>query len=156
MKTKKETRTAQTQTKTQTTGRKLCFIDIENFIGKAQFTLEDAQKARKRIEKVTGLSDHDLIVVGTSHSANFFSAKMAWNGAQHVWGKGKNGGDNALLETVPEYKVENFEEVVFVTGDGIFADMVDEIAARGTIVTVIYGRGYCSNRLKAVATCVAA
>ena len=155
MKIKKETRS--TQTKTQTAeGRKLCFVDIENFVGKSSFTYEEADKARKRIEKVAHLTDSDLVVVGTSASGNFFNAKLAWNGAQQVWGKGKNGGDNALLETVADYKVENFEEVLFVTGDGIFAGMVDEIASRGVIVTVIYGRGWCSNKLKAVATCIAA
>ena len=108
MKNQKKSGSKKHQCANATTSRKIVFVDIENFVGKPQLSLEDTMKASTSLKKALGIASNDLVVIGTSHSNNFFNAKLAWNGAQHVWGKGHNGADVVLLETIDEYALENY------------------------------------------------
>lgn len=120
-----------------TAARRLFVIDIENLCGKAILNEDDIHAAQRFVTAEFKPSNHDLIVIGTSHTSNFMNAGMAWRGARQVIGRGHDGADLALLSSIDEYDVESFEEIVIMSGDGIFAEAVDEIASRGVIVTVV-------------------
>lgn len=117
--------------------RRLFVIDIENLCGKPVIEEADVKAAQKFANEAFHPSINDLVVIGTSHTSNFINAGMAWRGARQVFGSGHDGADLALLAAISEYNVVSFEEIVIMSGDGIFADAVDEIASKGVIVTVV-------------------
>lgn len=119
------------------TPRRLFVIDIENLCGKPVIEESDVKAVQRFVNEALSLSTNDLVVIGTSHTNNFVSAGVAWKGVRQVFKPGHDGADLALLAAINEYNVETFEEIVIMSGDGIFADAVDEIAARSVIVTVM-------------------
>lgn len=134
--------------------RKLFLVDIENLCGKAVLTTQDAKAARNFVDGVLGPSGSDLVVVGASHSGNLISAGAGWMGPRWVFGRGRDGADKALVKAAGEYAVETFEEVVIISGDGIFADVADSISSQGVIVAVVALRGHLSHRLAKAASSI--
>lgn len=131
--------------------RKLVFVDIENYAGAPVLDQKQVAEVRGSLTELIGITPSDLVVVATSHTSNFVNAQMAWRGPRHVGKWGHDGADLALIETMKQYDLATFSEVYVVTGDGIFADAVDEIAAAGNIVTVVSRIGALSRKLKNVA-----
>ena len=128
--------------------RKLVFVDIENYAGAPVLDQERVAEARGSLTELIGIMSSDLVVVATSHTSNFMNAQIAWRGPRHVGKWGHDGADLALIETMQQYDLAAFSEIYVVTGDGIFADTVDEIAAAGHIVTVVSRIGSLSKRLR--------
>lgn len=80
------------------------------------------------------------------------TAGLGWKGSRLVARSGENGADLALLEVLARERVEErFDEVVLVSGDGIFTDVVAALSAAGVHVTVVARREACSNRLRMAA-----
>jgi hypothetical protein len=110
--------------------------------------------ARRSVNECFCPSDVDLVVIGTSHTSNYVAAGFAWPGARQVYMKGHDGADHALLNALGEYRIDRFDEVVLLSGDGIFAEKVRQIAAAGTTVIVTSQGKTLSKRLAAAAPCV--
>ncbi|MBQ3301170.1 MAG: NYN domain-containing protein [Eggerthellaceae bacterium] len=137
--------------KTGSNGRRIFFLDIENYADRAVLGVDDALAARESIERQFQPDGDDLIVIGTSHSNNFMNASLAWKGPRHVLKPGRDGADLALLKAIGEYRLETFDEVFLMSGDGIFADKAAELVAQGVNVTVVSRPGSLSWRLVAAA-----
>lgn len=128
-------------------GRRLVVVDIENVVGGAVLTTEQAVGAHLAIEQVAGLNGSEQIVIGTSH-VGVMSTGLGWRGPRLVVRSGQDGADLALLDVLTEERIhERFDEVVLVSGDGIFAEAVSALAAAGVDVTVVAHPGRCSKRL---------
>lgn len=132
-------------------GRRLVVVDIENVVGGAVMTREQAHFARHVVAGAVGLRPDEQVVIGTSH-VGLLATGLGWPGARMVIRSGENGADLALLEVLAEERVpERFDEVVLASGDGIFTDVVAALGAGGVRVTVVSRRTACSNRLRMAA-----
>lgn len=129
-------------------GRRLVLVDIENIVGGAVLTTEDALAARHRLEATGCIASEDQVVIGVSH-IGLLNSGLAWVGARMCCRSGPDGADLVLLDVVRHENVaERFDEVVLASGDGIFADMVAKLAGAGVRTTVIAPAGHCSRRLQ--------
>ena len=139
------------QKKRSLRGRRLVVVDIENVVGGAVLTVEQAVSAHLAIDEVAALNGSEHVVIGTSH-VGVVSTGLGWRGPRLVVRSGENGADLALLEVLTEERVEErFDEVVLVSGDGIFAEAVAALGAAGLDVTVVAPVGHCSKRLRLAA-----
>ena len=133
-------------------GRCLVLVDIENVVGGAVMAVEEAASAHQSIDDAVPLSGREHIVIGTSH-IGVLASWLGWSGPRIVTRSGENGADLALLEVLTGERVEErFDEVVLVSGDGIFTEAVAELGAAGVAVTVVARRGRCSKRLRMAAS----
>ena len=133
-------------------GRRLVVVDIENVVGGAVKDVEQARSARIGVALTVDLQCDDQAVVGTSH-IGLMPAGLGWPGARLVMQSGPDGADLALLEVLTTERLEQrFDEVVLVSGDGIFADAVACLAGHGVSVTVVSRINACSKRLRMAAT----
>lgn len=114
-------------------------------------TEEQASCARLRIAEAAGLHGGEHVVIATSH-VGLMAAGLGWRGPRLVARSGENGADLALLDVLTEERVEErFDEVVLVSGDGIFTDTVVALGTAGVRVTVLARREACSRRLRMAA-----
>ncbi len=133
-------------------GRKLFLVDIENYCGKPVLTEEDVAFVKEDLSKTCGVSENDLVVIGTSHSSNLICSWIGWPGARQVIMFGHDGADKALIDAVAEYRIETFAEVILISGDGIFSGVVEAIRHCGVSVTVSSLARSLSRSLASVAT----
>lgn len=132
-------------------GRRLVLVDIENVAHGAVLAEEQAVEARRAVQEVIPLLDGDQIIIGTSH-VGVLATGFGWPGTRLVVRSGDNGADLALLEVIAEECIaERFDEVVLISGDGIFTEAVSALGARGVSVTVVAHPGGCSRRLRMAA-----
>jgi NYN domain len=117
-------------------GRRLVAVDIENVAGGAVMTQAMADWARVVVETALEVSDGEQVVIGTSH-VGLFNTKAAWPSARVRIRSGPDGADIELLDVLANERIyERFDEVVLVSGDGVFADVVARLGGRGVQVTV--------------------
>lgn len=127
-------------------------VDIENVVGGAVLTVQQAVQARRCIEAAVRLRDGDHVVIATSH-IGLLSTGLGWAGARLLARSGQNGADLALLAVLTEERVEaRFDEVIVASGDGIFTDAVAALGAAGVAVTVLARTDGCSRRLRMAAS----
>ncbi|WP_461046752.1 NYN domain-containing protein [Terrabacter koreensis] len=127
-------------------------MDIENVVGGAVLRVEQAEGAHGSVREAAHLDGTEHVVIGTSH-IGLVSTGLGWRGSRLVVRSGENGADLALLDVLKGERVEErFDEVVLVSGDGIFADSVAALGAAGVRVTVLAPLGHCSKRLRMAAT----
>lgn len=139
------------QKKRSLRGRRLVVVDIENVVGGAVLAIEQAVRAHLSIKEVAALNGSEHVVIGTSH-VGVVSTGLGWPGPRLVVRSGENGADLALLDVLTEERVaERFDEVVLVSGDGIFAKAVADPGSAGVEVTVVAHPGRCSKRLRLAA-----
>lgn len=132
-------------------GRCLVAVDIENVAKGAIVSRFVAESSRSRIRSVVPARCGDHVIVGTSH-IGLLNAGLAWSGARMVVGSGPDGADLALLGVLAgEGIATRFDEVVLVSGDGIFEEAVAELGRRGVRVTVVADQECCSRRLRLAA-----
>jgi NYN domain len=133
-------------------GRCLVLVDIENVAGGAVMTEAIAGWARDVVVASLALAGCDQIVVGTSH-AGLFNVWAVWPRVRLRVRSGANGADLALLDVMQFERIEQrFDEVVLVSGDGIFADLTAHLAAAGVRVTVASWAESLSTRLRLAAS----
>lgn len=132
-------------------GRRLVLVDIENVVGGAAVTPAMAAWARTVIESAL-LGTHDeQVVIGTSH-CGLFNVKDAWPCARVEVRSGPDGADLELLEVLTtEHLASRFDEVVLVSGDGIFAEAVADLGRSGVHVVVAAWADGLSTRLRLAA-----
>lgn len=132
-------------------GRRLVVVDIENVVGGAVLTAAQAEWARRAIHDAIALGDQEQVIIGTSH-AGLLATGVGWEGARLVVRSGSDGADLALLDVLAwEHIAERFDELVLVSGDGIFTDAVAALAAQGLRVTVLAHSECCAKRLQLAA-----
>ena len=132
-------------------GRRLVLVDIENVAGGAVVTESIASWARDMVVESLGVAESEQVVVGTSH-VGAFNARAVWPGVRLRVRSGENGADLALLDVMRWERIEQrFDEIVLVSGDGIFADIVARLAAAGAQVTVASWAESLSTRLRLAA-----
>lgn len=132
-------------------GRRLVLVDIENVAGGAVVTAAMASWARRVVESVLHVTSDEQVVVGTSH-CGLFNVKDAWPCARVEVRSGQDGADLELLEVLTtEHLSTRFDEVVLVSGDGIFADAVADLSRSGVQVVVAAWSGGLSTRLRLAA-----
>lgn len=134
--------------------RRLVLVDIENYCGKGKLTERDAAAAKRAIEHSYDIVDEDLIIVGTSHTANLLACWDGWPGARHVIGYGHDGADHALIEAFHEHRLDTFAKVILVSGDGIFAGVAERAKAVGTPTVVASREDALSRRLACFAAAI--
>jgi hypothetical protein len=133
-------------------GRSLVLVDIENVVGGAVMLVEQAINAHVAIAEAVSLVGGEHVVIGTSH-VGVMATGLGWRGPRILARSGRNGADMALLEVLKEEHVEErFDEVVLVSGDGIFSEAVAALETAGVNVTVVALAGRCSKRLRMAAS----
>jgi hypothetical protein len=127
-------------------------VDIENALSKPNFTTRDARMIRKFLTETVSLKDHEQVTIGTSH-INAFETTRAWSNARVRYRSGPNGADLVLLDVLTNEGIEErFDEVVLVSGDGIFTDQVNRLRSLGINVTLVAPANGCATRLRLRAT----
>lgn len=129
-------------------GRVLHLIDLENLVGSADFSREEAARVHRGYVQVAPSGTIDQMVLATSHHA----AASAWFGwpatARRLVRSGENGADLALLHVLAcESVATRFDRVVIGSGDGIFAYEAARLQAAGVVVTVVTLHGALSRQL---------
>ncbi|PPH30322.1 NYN domain-containing protein [Rathayibacter sp. AY1F9] len=132
--------------------RRLVLIDIENIVGGGVSRSSQLQVAQEAIRETIGQRPDDLVVLGCGR----FSVDIVgfeWQGPRRlVFRPGRDGADLELLEVLETERVEErFEQVVLVSGDGIFTDAVSRLGAGNVDVTVVSRPDACSRALRMAA-----
>ena len=131
--------------------RRLVAMDIENINGGAVHTKMFAHAAYREVVEIIGLRDDEQVVIGVGPSS-LLAVGVSRPGARLVMGRGLSGADHALIEVLSgERLASRFEEIVIVSGDGIFAEVAAWLAFEGVHVTVVARDGCLSNRLRLAA-----
>jgi hypothetical protein len=129
-------------------GRVLHLIDLENLVGSADFSREEAARVHRGYVQVAPSGAVDQMVLATSHHA----AASAWFGwpatARRLVRSGQDGADLALLHVLASESVATrFDRVVIGSGDGIFAYEAARLQAAGVAVTVVTLHGALARQL---------
>jgi hypothetical protein len=129
--------------------RVLHLVDVENLVGSADFSIEDAVRVHAAYERVAPVGSINQLILATSHRA----ALPAWLGfpgsARRLVRSGPDCADLALLEIVEKESVAGrLQHVVLGSGDGIFAFMAAGLQAGGCGVTVVSRVGALSRQLR--------
>lgn len=111
-------------------------VDIENVVGGPCTTEAMTRWARTLLHDALSLRSGDQVVVGMD-GATMQAVAWEWERVRLVPGRHvKDGADLALLEVLDEDLARRFDEVVLVSGDGIFAEAVSSLTRQGVKVVV--------------------
>lgn len=122
--------------KSKLSKRRMFIVDIENAVGTGRLTTKAVKDAMARIKHDHHLKHGEHVVLGVSHSRNLFPAR-AWEGARLVFQYGKDGADYCLKRVMHKENVANrFQEIVLISGDGIFVEEVEMLKSAGVKVIV--------------------
>jgi uncharacterized LabA/DUF88 family protein len=127
--------------------RALHIIDIENLLQSSILSESEVQRFRDEYFHATQPGEDDLFVIGVSHF-NQVAAIFGWGcgKASFKIRSGENGADLALIEEINSLPIkERFDEVVIVSGDGIFSDIAKSIKCTG-VETSFIGRANSTSR----------
>lgn len=131
--------------------RRFMAMDIENINGGALSRETNAQAAFRAVADAIGLADYEQVVIGVGPSS-LLAAGLGCPRARVVMGRGISGADYALLQVLREEQIaDRFDEVVIVSGDGIFAEVAAWLAFKGVKVTIVAREGRLSRRLQLAA-----
>lgn len=137
---------------TWTTGRRLVVIDIENVVGGLCRTEDMTRWGRRFLQNALELRPQDQVVVGAD-GETMHAVAWDWMRARLVLGRHvKDGADVALLDVLDEDLPRRFDEVLLVSGDGIFTDAVATLTQQGVKVTVAAHECALSLQLRVVAS----
>jgi hypothetical protein len=132
--------------------RRLHAIDIENLLGGAPLT---TARLRAWSDAYASLGvfrcgDHVTIGVDVTGAAEVM---LALRSPRVVVGRGRDGADRALRGVLRDEldPARRYAGLVLASGDGIFADEVTRLRARGLDVTVVSRQQSLSKRLRMAA-----
>lgn len=134
--------------------RTLVLVDVENLMGGTDAPEEARRRAIELIESFRDENAH--VVVAASHRvACWLAWRLPW--VRWKWRSGPDGADLCLLAVIDHERVgERFGRLVLVSGDGIFAVPVAQLAASAVHTTVIARSESLSRRLRMAAHSVVA
>lgn len=133
--------------------RRIVLVDIENVVGGSAEVHDYVAWARAAVERLVSVHPGDLVVIGCGPDG-LLDLGCTWTHVRYVVRSGPDGADLALLDVLKENIARRFTEIVLVSGDGIFADVVAGFAAQGVHTTVIAHRDGLSRRLELAASSV--
>ena len=127
--------------------RRFVAMDIENINGGAVGSVGLADAAWREVADAIELDDGEQVVIGVGPSS-LLATGLSVPSARVVMGRGISGADHALIEVLRDEHIANrFDEVVIVSGDGIFAEVAAWLAFEGADVTIVARSGHLSIRL---------
>lgn len=125
------------------TPRELHLIDIENLLGTPHFSAAQVAQFRDFYLAHNSVAENAHVVIATSSEEGLLEAGIAWPESRKLFRHGHDGADLALLEVLTdEDAVNRFTKIVIASGDGIFADIADELYDEG-IAIEIFSRADC-------------
>lgn len=132
-------------------GRRIVLIDIENIVGGGVLMPEQVQAAQAAIAAAVVPRNDDQVVIACGR----FSVDVVgfeWRGPRRlVFRAGMNGADLELLDILETERVgDRFAEIVLVSGDGIFAEVVSRLGLHADVTVASRGES-CSRRLRMAA-----
>lgn len=134
-----------------TRGRRIVLIDIENIVGGAVTTLDQAQWAKQLFENRGVVNDSDQLIFGTCR-LGAVNIGATWQSSRIVMQDGDDGADLALLNILEtEDLASRYDEVLIISGDHIFTDAIAALRADGVHVTVAGWADHLSAHLRLVA-----
>lgn len=138
------------QNKRRGDSRKIVLIDLENML----FGDHEAPESPKRAmgKQIVTLAEArrptDLLIVGCNPQLAFV-AKDLFPTARIVTGKGKDGADMALIDTIdPRHAASRFSELCIVSGDHAFTELAHEARLAGLAVRVVAPHAGLSTELR--------
>lgn len=133
-------------------GRRFVAVDIENVIGGPVRCIAQVARAKETLTQVLGLAGNEHIVVGVSHNG-LLSTGLGWSDSRVVVRSGPSGADMALLQVIVDENIASrFDEVVLVSGDGIFTDVICWLGRQGVPVTLVARPDSCARSLRLAAS----
>lgn len=134
----------------------MILVDVENANGGPVRTSGQSRWTRRVLLKALGAVAGDQIVVACNGDRDsVLNVYAAWGtSARIVLGYGPDGADRALIEVMGENLPTRFDELVLVSGDGIFALPAATLAAQGLPTHVLAHPGRLSSALRLAATTV--
>lgn len=134
--------------------RRLVLIDIENVAGGAITLCEQVQNAQALLKDTLALDDGvDHIIVACGRASSVY-AGFDWEGNHRlVCRPGVDGADLEMLEILETENIaDRFSEVLLVSGDAIFTDVVAALGRHNITVTVASRPEALSRRLRLAAS----
>ncbi len=132
-------------------GRRLVLVDLENVAGGPCHTADAARWVRRRLADCGALAADDQVTVAVDESG-LACVAWPWQGARCLPGHGHDGADLVLLAELADRVPQRYDRVVLASGDGIFAEAVADLVARGVHVTVVSHGVSLSARLASAAS----
>jgi hypothetical protein len=131
--------------------RALHLVDIDNLLGDpATHDEREIGRTVHAYRDVASFEEGDHVVVATSpFGRHAFAIGTAWPGAQHLWRKGRDGADLALLEQAAwAMETGSFDRVVIGSGDRIFLAALEWFEGVGVPVEVVSRRRSLADALR--------
>ena len=128
-----------TVNKSSTLNRPLHILDIDNLLGDPTATdTHVINDCLGQYRALTGYQKGDHVVVGTGCNAlHVYAVQSCWPAVQYVRQSGPDGADFALIEQASiALERGRYSHFILGSGDGRFADLYDEMTARGYPVFV--------------------
>jgi hypothetical protein len=125
--------------KSSTLNRPLHILDIDNLLGDPTATdTHVINDCLGQYRAHTGYQKGDHVVVGTGCNAlHVYAVQSCWPAVQYVRRSGPDGADFALIEqALIALERGRYSHFILGSGDGRFADLYDEMTARGYPVFV--------------------
>jgi hypothetical protein len=130
--------------------RRIILVDIENVVGGSCALRDHVVWAKEVVQECVLVRPGDQVVIGVA-PAGLLVLACAWTRVRYVMRHGQDGADLVLLEVLGENIADRFAEVVLVSGDGIFAKAVAELASQGVRTTVVSRSAGLSRKLELAA-----
>jgi hypothetical protein len=132
-------------------GRRLVVVEVESIAGGAVRTNALASWARKLIGEAIALKPDEQVIIGARH-ASVLATGTRWPGARLVTAYDQDGVQRELLQILQSERIAGrFDELVLVSGNGIFADAIARLGAQDVKVTVVAWPESLSRRLRMAA-----
>lgn len=133
--------------------RRYFIVDIENLLGGARHvTDEGARFAEWVLRRELGMRPDDQVLIGVTAVHAMFPVHRVFPGSAQRIKCGADGAEIAILAALdPAHVARRFDEVVIVSGDGMFAGLAAQLAFYGTRVVAAGHRSGMSARLRLAA-----
>jgi hypothetical protein len=132
--------------------RTLHVVDIENLAGTAIPSRGLVSAVQGRYIACLGFGADDQVVMAASH-LGLLNAALGWPHARYRVRSGPDGADLELLDVLLHEDVAGrFTHVAIGSGDGVFGQAAEALAARGVWVTVVSRRNSLAPGLARAAT----
>ena len=135
----------------------LVFVDLENSCGGSEYVVNFHREVRKAISM---LSDpkKTRVIFSTGPRALELAPNLLWEwgSARYIFGHGIDGADNSLIRAmISEPSIRRANRVILVSGDHIFADLIEKLTRAGVHTTVVAQPAALSSKLRLAANQVA-
>lgn len=133
--------------------RRYFIVDIENMLGGARYvTDEGARFTEQVLRRELGMLSNDQALIGVTAIQAMFPVHRVFPGKAQRIKCGPDGAELAILGALdPSHVAHRFDEIVIVSGDGMFASLAAQLAFYGTRVVVAGHRSGMSARLRLAA-----